>query len=77
LNRFAFDGFVKNKASVRERLLDDRVPWNTYVDEQWMEQKLRKGAEVEDKELLVIWMCLTIGPWLRAVKPGGRLYEGR
>ena len=77
MSRFAYDGFVKNRVSVRERLLDDRESWNDYIDEQWMEQKLGKGAEVEDKELLVIWMCLTMGPWLRAVKPGGRLYEGR
>ncbi len=77
LNKIASDGFVKNRESVRQRLLDEPEPWSSYVDKEWMENKLKKDATVLDKELLVIWMSLTFGPWLKAIKPGGDLYEGR
>jgi hypothetical protein len=76
LNQFAYDGFVKNRESVRQRLLDDPEPWKKYVDHEWMERKLKKNAKVQDKELLVIWMSLTLGSWQKAIKPGGSLYEG-
>lgn len=76
LNQFARDGFMKRKDEIRERLFDKREPWKVYIDEGWMEKKFKKNAELEDKELLVIWMSLHMAPWTKAIKPGGLLYEG-
>jgi hypothetical protein len=75
LSRFALDSFIQNTQAVRERLFDDRAPWNTYVDERWMQEKLKEPDRIEEKELLVVWMCLNMANWKKAIQPGGSLYE--
>lgn len=76
LEKFAMDSFIKNKEKVREKLFDDTSSWNVYVDEKWMQHKFTKYADVKEIDLLVIWSSLNIGPWQKAIKPGGSLYEG-
>jgi len=75
LSRFALDSFMQNTEAVRERLFDDRDPWNTYVDEKWMQERLKDPEHIEEKELLIVWMCLNMAHWEKAIKPGGSLYE--
>ena len=67
---------MKNSNEIRERLFDDKSAWNVYIDELWMQKKFKEISLITDKELLVIWMSLNIGPWQKAIKPGGSLYEG-
>ncbi len=76
LKQFVDSSFVRNRGKIRKRILDDREPWKRYVDEKWMIQKLRKDAVFTYSDILVIWNSLNIGPWQKAIKPGGFLYEG-
>jgi len=72
LERIARDGYMKNREKVREQLLQDRA-WSRYVDTQWMDRILAKGVEPTDRELMILWFSLNIGPWHRAMSPGGSL----
>lgn len=76
LEKFAMDSFMKHKEKVREKLFDDTSSWKVYVDEKWMQNKFTKHADIKEIDLLVIWASLNIGPWQKAIKPGGSLYEG-
>ena len=75
LGQFAEESFRKNVETVQERLFKDVQAWNLYVDEKWMREKFKTPIDIKGKELLVVWMCLNLGAWKKAICPGGSLYE--
>ncbi len=76
LNQFAFNSFERNKDKVKAMLFND-LSWKAYVDEEWMQKKLQDNVDLSYGDLLIIWRSLNIGPWQKAIKPGGSLYEGK
>lgn len=76
LDSFVENSYLRNRKKIREMLLDEREPWKVYIDEKWMETQLKKETDIQNSDLLVIWMSLNIGLWQKAIKPGGALYEG-
>jgi asparagine synthase (glutamine-hydrolysing) len=75
LSSFALKSFERNKNKVREKIWEDVSSWNYYVKEEWMRDRLKDGAVVDNKDLYVIWLCINLTAWLKAIKPGGSLYE--
>ncbi len=73
---FALKSFQRNIHTIREKIWEDPTAWNFYVKEEWMRKKLRKGAEVDNRDIFVIWISINLSAWLKAIKPGGSLYEG-
>ncbi len=67
--------FFRNLKKVREKIWENPSSWNSYIREEWMHEKLREGAKVDNYDLYVIWLCITLTAWLKAIKPGGSLYE--
>ena len=75
LSQFAEDSFLRNTQAVEERLFSEVESWNVYVDEKWMIEKFKNPSQIKGKDILLVWMCLHIGAWTKAIKPGGSLYE--
>ncbi len=69
--------FFRNLDKVREKIWEDPSSWNTYIREEWMREKLQEDATIDNRDLYVIWLCITLTAWLKAIKPGGSLYEGK
>ncbi|MEA3491095.1 MAG: hypothetical protein U9R27_04270, partial [Campylobacterota bacterium] len=59
-----------------EKIWENPSSWNGYIREEWMREKLQESAKVDNYDLYVIWLCITLTAWLKAIKPGGSLYEG-
>ena len=76
LGAFTRNAFSENISEMKERLFDEPSLWSVYVDKSWMETKFKKNAKLKDQEMMVIWMSLHMAPWQRAIKSGGKLYEG-
>ncbi len=77
LNLFMQNSYARNKKQIREMLLDDRSVWREYVDETWMENKLKSTDTLIYADFLVFWLSLNMQQWTKAIKPGGSLYEGK
>jgi len=58
-------------------MLFNDLSWKAYVDEEWMQKKLQDNVDLSYGDLLIIWRSLNIGPWQKAIKPGGFLYESK
>jgi len=76
LDLFVQNSYARNKTKIREMLLDDRSVWKQYVNETWMENKLKSNTTLSYADFFVIWLSLNMQQWQKAIKPGGSLYEG-
>lgn len=77
LAQLLHNSYDRNKKTIRERLLDDRIIWKEYVDESWMESKLNSITALDSFDLMVFWSSINMQAWQKAIKPGGALYEGK
>ncbi len=68
--------FYRNRKKVEEKIWENRSFWNSYIKEEWMSEKLKEDTEVGNYDLYVIWSCITLSAWKKAIRPGGSLYEG-
>jgi len=75
LSKYFMDSYKKNRKYIQEKILDNSIIWKEYIDRQWMENKLKKDAEISVEELALIRLCLDIEIWIKAIKPGGSLYD--
>ena len=75
LTSIVMRSFLKNRKEVREKVLEDPSSWNLYVRESWMRGALKRDAALDSRDLFVVWLCLHMGPWLKAIKPRGELYS--
>ncbi len=72
---FAMRSFQRNREKIIKIIWENSSAWNPYVKEEWMQEKLSENADLQYPDLIIIWLSLHIGPWLKAIQPGGSLYE--
>lgn len=66
LSAFTLQSFRRNRAAVRERLLDERAAWSDYISAPWMETRL-EAEDVNGTDTYLFWLSLHMAPWLRAI----------
>jgi asparagine synthase (glutamine-hydrolysing) len=74
LGSILLKSFERNREKVEEKLWENPSDWNTYVKESWIREKLRKDASLGNRDLYIIWLCINLTAWLKAIKPDGELY---
>ncbi len=77
LSQFIKRSFNRNIEEIRERLLGDSSSWSGYVKEEWMRNKLKNGFDsIVLQDIFVIWLCLNMKPWQKAIESGNIIYDG-
>lgn len=70
------ESFFRNLDKIKVKIWENPLLWNTYIKEEWMREKLQRDSKVDNYDLYVIWLCITLSAWKKAIKSGGSLYEG-